>query len=154
MCKDLVLLLVRRASVRMCALCGCMGCGVFVSLYSAALWRPRHVKNDLASKFYHIQTKLAGPYVAYISGCHCGYWEHEGWVNCCCFRFQSDSHPCAPSSQKHSRPLGASVGTAQSWHHHLSCSGSSHIQRSKGWGLRSGEGMRKQKQCHCHATVD
>lgn len=24
----------------------------------------------------------------------------------------------------------------------------------KGWGLRSGEGMRKQKQCHCSATVD
>lgn len=58
-----------------------------------------------------------------------GTWG-VGWIVVVLGFSQTDiTVPQFPEAQQ---PLGASVGTAQSWHHQLSCSGSSHIQRSKG----------------------
>ena len=81
-----------------------------------------------------------------------GFGNMRGGVNCCCFRFQSDSHPCAPvprstaGLQEHPwerRSPDISNSPAQAHP----------IYRGQRVGLEMGEGMKKQKQCHCSATV-
>lgn len=154
---DLVLLQIM-ASVRVYALCDYLERGGFVNLHSAASPTSPSLKitymlRMITFRFHHIQTILDGPYIAYYLAAVVGFGHMRGGVNCCCFRFQSDSHPCAPvprstaGLQKHPwerRSPDISNSPAQAHP----------IYRGQRVGLEMGEGMKKKKQCHCSATVD
>lgn len=56
-----------------------MGHVEFSSLRSAASMKITDlIRMILLFRFYHNHL-LGGPFIAYMPGCYCGVWEHEGW---------------------------------------------------------------------------
>lgn len=98
---DLVLLQIRMASVRVYALRDYFWNGricepPFRCLPTSPSLKITYMLRMITFRFHHIQTILDGPYIADIWLLLWGSGHMRGGVNCCCFRFQSDSHPCAP----------------------------------------------------------
>lgn len=150
--ENLVLLL-RMSSFRMSGLCYCMGHGEFSTFHSAAPMKITDLLRMILLLDFTIITYQVGLIQHIYLAAIVGFGNMRGGVNCCCFRFQSDRHPCAPV------PRSTAGLQDHPWERRspdiTNSPAQAHpIYRGQRVGSEMGEGIRKQKQCHSSATVD
>lgn len=128
-----------------------MGHGEFGSLYSAASMKITDLIRMILPLGFTIITYQVGLIQHIYLAAIVGFGNMRGGVNCCCFRFQSDRHPCAPV------PRSTAGLQDHPWERRSPDITNSPAQahpmyRGQRVGFEMGEGI-ESRNCHVSATV-